>query len=67
MKNKTIKLYKTDNKLGFDYNGTFITDPFVTECQRFAVDPIKDYGLNNNQVIEICKTNNLSEINYYWK
>ena len=32
MTNKNIKLYKTDNKLGFDYNGTFITDCFESEC-----------------------------------
>ncbi len=56
-----IKLYKTDNKLGFDYNGTFITDCFESECGRFITDPIKDYGLNQKQVDKMVEVNGLEE------
>ena len=38
--NKQVKLYVdslgANSTLGFDYNGTFITDPFVSECSRFV-------------------------------
>ena len=47
---KIRKLYKCDGKLGFDFEGFFITDPFLSECQRFETDPIKDYGLTKEQV-----------------
>ena len=53
---KTLrKLYECEGKLGFDFEGFFITDPFVTECQRFIADPIKDYGLTKEQVEEFKK------------
>jgi hypothetical protein len=61
MTNKNIKLYKTDNKLGFDYYGIFVTDPFESECGRFMMDPIKDYGLTQKQVDEMVKVNGLEE------
>ena len=61
MKNKKIKLYKTDKKLGFDYYGTFITDCFESDCGRFVMDPIKDYGLTDSQVKQMIKTNNLQD------
>jgi len=57
----SIKLYKTDNKLGFDYHGTFITDCFESECGRFLMNPIKDYGLTQKQVDEMVKVNGLEE------
>ena len=62
MKNKKIKLYKTDKKLGFDYYGTFITDCFMSDCGRLVMDPIKDYGLTDSQVKQMIKTNNLQEV-----
>ena len=46
MTNKNIKLYKTDNKLGFDYYGTFITDCFESDCGRF-LDYAKESGFRS--------------------
>ena len=61
MTNKKIKLENLDGKLGFDYYGTFITDCFESECGRFMMDPIKDYGLTQKQVDEMIKANDLEE------
>ena len=61
MTNKKIKLEKLDEKLGFDYYGTFITDCFESECGRFMMNPIKDYGLTQKQVDEMVKVNELEE------
>ena len=62
MTNKKIKLEKTDGKLGFvSEEGIFVTDPFESECGRFMMDPIKDYGLNQKQVDEMVKVNGLEE------
>ena len=47
---KKRKLEYIDGKLGFDFEDFFITDPFVSTCMRFDVDPIKEYGLTDNQV-----------------
>ena len=35
---------------GFMVEGTFITDPFLSECGRYPVDPIKHYGLTKSQL-----------------
>lgn len=63
--NKKVKLYVdslgANSTLGFDYNGTFITDPFVSECSRFVLDPIKDYGLTKKQTNDMIKYNKLDE------
>ena len=63
--NKQIKLYVdslgANSTLGFDYNGTFITDPFVSECSRFVLDPIKNYGLTKKQTNDMIKHNQLDE------
>lgn len=47
-----IKLYTCDETgaLGFAFDGTFITRPFLSECGRFAVDPRKYYGLTSQQI-----------------
>ena len=47
MTNKNIKLYKTDNKLGFDYYGTFMTDCFESDCGRFLMDPYQRLWSNS--------------------
>ena len=62
MTNKKIKLKKEDGKLGFvsEY-GIFVTDPFESECGRFMMDPIKDYGLTQKQVDQMVKANDLEE------
>jgi hypothetical protein len=59
---KKIKLYKDDSIpgceiLGFDHEGSFIVDPTMTECGRFEVDPIKEYGLTHKQVERILEHN----------
>jgi len=63
--NKQVKLYVdslgANSTLGFDYNGTFITDPFVSECSRFVLDPIKNYGLTKKQTNDMIKHNQLDE------
>ena len=62
MTNKKIKLEKTDGKLGFvSEEGIFVTDPFESECGRFMMDPIKDYGLTQKQVDEMVKVNKLEK------
>ena len=38
---------------GFTHKGIFVTNPFQTECGRFDVDPLKHYGLNLDEIIEI--------------
>jgi hypothetical protein len=48
-----IDLYESEGQLGFDVDGIFIADPFISECGRFEADPIKDYGLTASQVEEI--------------
>jgi len=35
---------------GFMVEGTFITDPYLSECGRYPVDPIKYYGLTKSQL-----------------
>ena len=38
-------------KLGFNFDGMFITDPFITPCERFSVDDPKSYyGLSDKQL-----------------
>jgi len=59
---KMIKLYKDDSIpgceiLGFDHEGSFITDPTTSECGRFEVNPIKEYGLTQKQVERILEHN----------
>ena len=62
MTNKKIKLEKIDGKLGFvSEEGIFVTDPFESECGRFMMDPIKDFGLTQKQVDEMVKANDLEE------
>jgi len=59
MKNNFKKLSKNNGKLGFDYNGTFITNCFMSECKRFDVEPIKYYDLTQNQVNLMIEYNKL--------
>ena len=38
-------------KLGFDFDGMFITDPFITPCETESVDDPKSYyGLSDKQL-----------------
>ena len=48
-------IYSNDGELGFDFEGIFITYPYVSECTRFPVDPVKYYGLTEDQLEEFPK------------
>ena len=43
----------SENEKGFLYEGIWITDPTLSECGRFEVDPITYYGLTQEQVAEL--------------
>ena len=47
--------------VGFNWNGYFITDPFVSECGRVSVNPKKEYGLTDEQIERINDENGLGE------
>ena len=53
--NKKVKLEYIDGKLGFDFQDFFITNPFVSCCMRWEVDPIKEYGLTKEQIKKFKK------------
>ena len=53
--NKMPNIYSNDGELGFDFEGIFITYPYVSECTRFPVDPVKYYGLTEDQLEEFPK------------
>ena len=36
-------------KLGFEFNGFFITNPYYDETMRFEVNPIEYYGITEEQ------------------
>ena len=58
----SVKLTKCDGKLGFvSEEGIFVTDCFESECGRFLMNPIKDYGLTQKQVDQMVKANDLEE------
>ena len=44
----TLKVWQ--GKLGFDFDGMFITDPFISPCETEKVDPKWYYGLSTAQV-----------------
>ena len=46
-----VKLEKSNGELGFTSYHTFITDPTLSECGKFEVDPIKHYGLTQEQLM----------------
>ena len=61
----SVKLYKCkdyydndykETRLGFDWEGFFITDPTTSECGRFHIpryDIAKTYGLTEKQIEKI--------------
>ena len=53
----TTNLFWSDGELGFIHDGVFVTDPFVSDCGRFLVDPINDYGLTTEQVAQFTAVN----------
>jgi hypothetical protein len=58
-----IELKIVDDLLGFEHEGFFITEPNSSECGRFEVDPIKEYGLTKKQfdmIMNFNKTHDLS-------
>ncbi len=63
---ETTDYFDTDNKhtrLGFEFEGMFITNPMLSICARFEVNPIKEYGLTQSEVDRLVKFNQLGEIN----
>ena len=47
-----IKLEKNNGEWGFTTaSDIFITNPTLSECGRFEVDPIKHYGLTQEQLM----------------
>ena len=57
-----IYLDKDIGLLGFEHNGFFITEPNSSECGRFEVDPIKEYGLTKKQVDMIENFNKIHDL-----
>ena len=49
-----VKLEKSNGELGFTSSHTFITYPTLSECGRFEVDPIKHYGLTQDQLMTLA-------------
>jgi hypothetical protein len=50
---KNIETMDMGGDVGFVHNGIFIENPFISECGRFDVDPLKHYGITLGQIIEI--------------
>ena len=57
-----IYLDKDIGLLGFEHKGFFITEPSTSECGRFEVDPIKEYGLTKKQVDMIENFNKIHDL-----
>ena len=38
---------------GFEHDGTHITEPNVTECGRFFVDPFEYYGVDYTNYLKL--------------
>ena len=49
-------------RLGFEHEGFFITEPDTSECGRFEVDPIKEYGLTKKQFDMIMNFNKIHDL-----
>ena len=47
------KMIIRKNEKGFNYKGQFITNPFISPCGRFDVNPKKYYGLTEEEVKQI--------------
>lgn len=44
---------------GFNLRHTFITEPLLSECGRFTVDPVKHYGVTEQDASELAALNQL--------
>jgi len=46
--------------LGFEFDGTFIANPYTSACGRFDVlNPRSKYGLTLEQIVDICEANDI--------
>lgn len=45
--------------LGFEHDDMFIHDPFLSECGRFAVDPVETYQISLEDAQELARLNKL--------
>ncbi len=62
VKLKKVTDYYGDNdfettRLGFVHYDFFVTNPMVSECGRFDVNPMEYYGLTQHQMYELDKFN----------
>ena len=62
VKLKKVTDYYGDNdfettRLGFVHHDFFVTNPMVSECGRFDVNPMEYYGLTQHQMYELDKFN----------
>ena len=53
--------YMTE-RLGFVHDDMFITEPDMSECGRFEVDPTKEYGLTKKEFDLIMKFNTVHDL-----
>ena len=51
-------------RLGFVHDDVFITEPDTSECGRFEVDPIKEYGLTKKQFDMIMNFNKIHDLSW---
>ncbi len=42
---------------GFDHKGTFVTDPFISECGRFDVNPEAYYRISLRDAWKLVRLN----------
>lgn len=49
-------------RFGFSVNDMFITDPKLSECGRFEVDPAATYGLTATDVAQLEQVNRLLDV-----
>ena len=60
MKFKTGEAMNANGELvpafGFEHNGMFIVNPYLSDCGRFTVDP-SEYGLTADEARELAALN----------
>ena len=54
---EVVEMVKLGTEYGFEWDGIWITDPTVSECGRFEVDPITYNGLTQEQYNFLRKQN----------
>src|ERR1700756_5077781 len=44
-----------------DIRGMAITNPYLSDCGRFEVDPLAHYGMSPEQAVQLCTLNGVSK------